>query len=144
MIDAPEPLRYTGHLIRRAEQRHVSAWQSHSPEATNVQFAALSVIARLPGASQRELGDELDLDRSTIADLVRRLEGNGLITRDGSTVDRRRFELYLTEAGRNELERLRPIALLIEEELFGGMSAEDLATFRRLLKTMLRLPASVP
>ncbi|MBO9578022.1 MAG: MarR family transcriptional regulator [Microbacteriaceae bacterium] len=134
----PEPIRYTGHLIRRAEQRHVAAWQTHSPDATNVQFAALAVIARRPGASQRELGDELDLDRSTIADLVRRLEHNGLITRTASTVDRRRFELEVTDAGRAEIERLRPIALRIEQELFGDMTPDELAAFRRFLQTMLR------
>lgn len=141
MTDAPEPFCYTGHLIRRAEQQHVAAWQARSPGATNVQFAALVVIARRPGSSQRELGDELDLDRSTIADLVRRLEGNGLITRTASTVDRRRFELDLTPAGVQEIERLRPIARQIEDELFGRMSPEDVATLRRLLQTTLRPPA---
>jgi len=141
MHDELEPFRYTGHLIRRAEQRHVAAWQAHSPDMSNVQFAALAVITRLPGASQRELGDALDLDRSTIADLVRRLEASGLITRTASTVDRRRFELNLTDAGREQLERGRPIALAIEEELFGELTPEELSSFRRFLTTMLRLPA---
>ncbi len=138
MDDDLEPFRYTGHLIRRAEQRHVAAWQAHSPQTTNVQFAALAVISRTPGASQRELGDELDLDRSTIADLVRRLEGSGLIQRKASTVDRRRFELSVTEAGRAEIARIRPIALEIEKELFGDLDAEELASFRRFLQSMLR------
>ena len=138
MTEIPEPFRYTGHLIRRAEQRHVAAWQSHSPDASNVVFASLIVIERRPGCSQRELGDELDLDRSTIADLVRRLETGGLITRTASTVDRRRFELNVTTAGADELRRLRPIAVAIEDELIGTMSPEDLSTFRRLLQIVLR------
>jgi len=139
MPKEPEPFRYTGHLIRRAEQRHVAAWQAHSPDATNVQFAALAVIARKPGASQRELGDELDLDRSTIADLVRRLEAGGLVERTQSAADRRRYELTLTEGGERELERLRPIALDIEQTLFGGFTPEELKEFRRLLRAMLPL-----
>ncbi len=137
MDDDLEPFRYTGHLIRRAEQRHVAAWQAHSPDMTNVQFAALAVISRRPGASQRELGDELDLDRSTIADLVPRLELSGLIERKPSTVDRRRFELSVTPTGRAAIERMRPIVLQIEAELFGGLAAEDLASFRRFLQSML-------
>jgi len=139
--DELDPFRYMGHLIRRAEQRHVAAWQAHSPDMTNVQFTALAVILRKPGSSQRQLGDELDLDRSTIADLVRRLEAGGLITRTASTADRRRFELHLTEAGRAQLERGRPIALAIEDELFGELSPEELSALRRYLMTMLRLPA---
>jgi len=136
-----EPLRYTGHLIRRAEQRHVAAWQAHSPDMSNVQFAALAVILRKPRSSQRELGDELDLDRSTIADLVRRLEAARYITRTASAVDRRRFELELTDAGRAQVERGRPIALAIERELIGHLSAEDVSALRRILRTMLRQPA---
>lgn len=136
-----EPLRYTGHLIRRAEQRHVAAWQAHSPDMSNVQFAALAVILRKPRSSQRELGDELDLDRSTIADLVRRLESAGYITRTASAVDRRRFELELTDAGRAQVERGRPIALEIERELIGHLSDEDVSALRRILRTMLRQPA---
>jgi DNA-binding MarR family transcriptional regulator len=138
MHEELEPFRYTGHLIRRAEQRHVAAWQAHSPGMSNVQFAALAVIVRRPGSSQRELGDELDLDRSTIADLVRRLEAAGLITRTASTVDRRRFELNLTQEGLAQLEAGRPVALAIEDELFGELSPEELSSFRRFLTTMLR------
>lgn len=108
---------------------------------SNVQFAALAAISRGPGASQRELGDRLDLDRPTIADLVRRLETSGLITRTASTIDRRRFELNLIDIGIAQLERGRPIALAIEEELFGELSDEQLSFFRRFLMTMLQLPA---
>jgi len=141
MLDDLTPLCYTGHLIRRAEQRHVAAWQAHSPGMTNVQFAALAVISKHPGASQRELGDALDLDRSTIADLVRRLESSGYITRTASTIDRRRFELELTDAGRAQMDRTRPVALTIEQELVGDLSPEDLESFRRILGIVLRLPA---
>jgi DNA-binding MarR family transcriptional regulator len=75
MTDEPEPLRHTGHLIRRAQQRHAALWQEHvSAEVSSVQYAALAVLERMPGASQSELGAELDLDRSTIADIVSRLE----------------------------------------------------------------------
>ncbi len=137
MSDIPEPIRYTGHLIRRAEHRHVAAWQQHSPAVSNIAFASLAVIGRHPGCSQRELGDELDLDRSTIADLVRRLESVGLITRTPSTVDRRRFELNLSDAGRAEIERLRPVAIAIEQELTGAMTPDEVETLKRLLRTML-------
>lgn len=48
--ETPEPLRYTGHLLRRAQQVHLVVWQREvPPEATSVQFAALSVLDRLPG-----------------------------------------------------------------------------------------------
>jgi hypothetical protein len=50
-------------------------------KVTSVQFGVLSVLARTPGASQTELCAQLDLDRSTIADIVARLERHGLSER---------------------------------------------------------------
>jgi dodecin len=41
----------------------------------------LTVLARTPGESRTELGAQLDLDRSTIADIMARLERRGLIER---------------------------------------------------------------
>jgi DNA-binding MarR family transcriptional regulator len=40
-------------------------------------FSSLNIVARTPGASQMELCAQLDLDRSTIADIVARLERLG-------------------------------------------------------------------
>ena len=45
-----EPLRYTGHLLRRAQQVHLAVWQREvSNEVTSVQFAALAVLDRVGG-----------------------------------------------------------------------------------------------
>lgn len=136
-MDEPEPRRYTAHLIRRAEQHHLAAWKRAAPDSTNVQFAALSAIRHYPGMSQRELGDALDLDRSTIADLVHRLERNEWIVRTPSAVDRRVIELDLTVEGRRELAALRPAAIEVERILFGTLGDEELAELRRLLKKVL-------
>ena len=104
-----EPLRHTGHLLRRAQQLHVAVWlRDVCAETTSVQFAALTVLDQRPRASQRELGRVLDLDRSTIADLVARMVRRGLIERERDGDDRRRNALQLTSAGRDELARLRP------------------------------------
>ncbi len=136
-MDEPEPQRYTGQLIRRAEQHRVAAWLAGHAELTNVQFSALSAIRHVPRMSQRELGDALDLDRSTIADIVRRLERNGWILRSTSRLDRRRIELELTVDGRRELAATRPAALEVERRLFGALSDDELTELRRLLQKVL-------
>ena len=77
---------FTGSLVRRAQQRHVAVWLSEvSAEVTSVQYAALEILHKTPGVNQRQLGDELDVDRSTIADLVARMVRNGLIERSQIT-----------------------------------------------------------
>lgn len=136
--EAPEPLRYTGHLLRRAQQVHLAAWQRDvSTEVTSVQFAALAVLDRLPSASQAELGADLFLDRSTIADVVSRMARRGLIAREQDTTDKRRNVLSLTAEGRVALETLRPRVEAIEPLLTGGLTSAERTDLRKLLAKML-------
>lgn len=137
-MNEPEPLQYTGHLIRRAQQRHVALWQEQvSADVSSVQYAALAVLERMPGASQSELGAELDLDRSTIADIVMRLERRGVIERSPHESDRRRYAVRLTALGLDEVHRLRPRVAGANATLTEGLGADELATLRTLLKRIL-------
>lgn len=144
-MDEPEPLAYTGFLIRRAQQAHSASWAREvSTEVSSVQFGVLAVLARRPGASQRELGDELDLDRSTIADLVGRLEKRGLIERERSAGDRRRNHLRLTSQGDEELAALRPHVAQVEHVLTDGLSELERDELRRLLRIVLTAARDEP
>ena len=134
----PEPLHYTGFLFRRAQQVHVAAWQHHvSASVTSVQFGVLAVLDRRPGSSQQDLCEELDLDRSTIADLVGRLERNGLLERTRDAADRRRNRLSLSTRGRATLDELRPGAELVEHLLTDALGPDDRDELRRMLLTVL-------
>lgn len=134
----PAPEDYIGHLLRRAQQVHLAAWlRDVSTEITSVQFAALSVLARTPGVSQAELGAALDLDRSTIADVVRRMAARDLLTRVRSTEDTRRNVLDLTAHGLDVLDELRPRVEGLEPVLTAGLDTRETAELRRLLRTIL-------
>ncbi|WP_413195086.1 MarR family winged helix-turn-helix transcriptional regulator [Pararobbsia alpina] len=137
--DVPEALsRFTGSLVRRAQQRHVAVWLSEvSAEITSVQYAALEVLQRTPGVNQRQLGDELDVDRSTIADLVARLVRNELVERKDDPVDKRSYVLYLTSAGKKQLATLRPRVEEVERILTARLTHEERMELRRLLSTLL-------
>lgn len=129
---------YTGYLIRRAQQAHVAAWQQEvSADVTSVQFGVLNVLSGTPGASQQHLVERLDLDRSTIAEIVVRLERRGLIERVRDIADRRRNVLNLTPLGARELATLLPRVTRVDQVLTQGISEQDAATLRRLLTMML-------
>jgi len=141
MSGLDEILPHTGSLIRRAQQRHAAEWaRLVSNTITSVQFAALAILADTPGASQRELGDALEVDRSTIADLAARLERNGLVAREQDASDRRRNVLKLTPTGMRELKRLRPRVDAVEQAMTGALSAAEVAELRRLLRGLLDAP----
>jgi DNA-binding MarR family transcriptional regulator len=52
------------------------------------------------------LAEALDCDRSNVTGIVRRLEGRGLVERRPDGSDRRVKNLFLTDAGRRQRQRL--------------------------------------
>lgn len=116
---------------------HLAVWQELvSGDTTNVQYGVLAVLAARPGLAQKELCAELDLDRSTIADVCARLEKNGMVTRVAAREDRRRNVLDLTDEGRTELARLRPLVERVQVKLTGNLSDDEHDQLRALLKKM--------
>jgi DNA-binding MarR family transcriptional regulator len=133
-----EPQRHTGFLLRRAQQKHVATWQSViSGDTTSVQYGVLAVLDRRPALAQKEICDELDLDRSTVADICSRMEKNGLLSRIQDRQDRRRNVLDLTPAGRAELARLKPLVEEVQVRLTRTLSATDLEQLRALLARLI-------
>lgn len=138
MEELPEPYRYTGHLIRRAQQRHNALWQQEvSKRVSSVQYAALTTLQRSPGMSQNELGAALDLDRSTIADLVSRMVARGVISREQDATDRRRNLLHLTPLGAAEVNELRPGVERVNRLLTDPLDSQQTEQLRRLLRALL-------
>jgi DNA-binding MarR family transcriptional regulator len=126
--------RYTGFLIRRAQQSHVAAWQKLvSTEISSVQYGVLSVLFAFPQSTQRDLCEKLDLDRSTVADVVARLERRGLIHRVRDDTDRRRNRLRITAEGHSVLGILEPKVAAMDSYLTRGLSSGEVPLLRRLL-----------
>ena len=133
-----EPYRHTGYLLRRAQQLHVATWaRIVSADISTVQYSILVVLDREGELSQRELCDEVDLDRSTIADLVARMERRGLIARRRDPVDARRKTVGLTEHGRAERMRLQPLVDQVEDALTGAFKGPVRDSLRDTLRLML-------
>lgn len=136
--NSPRILAHTGSLIRRAQQRHVAIWMREvSTDVTSVQYAVLLVLEQRPGVSQRELGDELDLDRSTIAELAARMVRNGLVERISDPQDKRRNTLFLTTTGRALLAELKPRVDNVERVLTQELSTAERDTLRQLIERLL-------
>lgn len=141
----PEPRDHVGNLIRRAQQMHLAMWtRVVSTQITSAQYTILLVLERRGEASQRELCDDADLDRSTIADLAGRMERRGLIERRRSTGDARRNVVTLTPRGRSERRRLAPAVEQLQRMLTSHMTAADSAALHHGLQQLLDRPADGP
>lgn len=69
---------------------------------TQVQFAALSLIATNDRLSQVAVGEALGMDRASTMAIINKLESLDLIKKEISELDRRAQELHLSKKGRIE------------------------------------------
>jgi DNA-binding MarR family transcriptional regulator len=102
--------RSPSHLLHRALQLALDIYAEEAgPEAiTQRQYAVLAAVAVQEGLTQTDLVRATGIDRSTLADLVARMIGKGLLARERSTVDARANTVSLTPPGREALTAATP------------------------------------
>jgi DNA-binding MarR family transcriptional regulator len=87
--------------------------------------------------TQRELADFLSLDPSQIVALVDELEKRGLVVRAAGKQDRRAKTVTATTAGSNLFDQARKAASRAEAQALQGLSADEAATMKALLRKAL-------
>ena len=105
------------------------------------QFGTLLLIEANPGVSQSSIAEALRFDRSTLVQVVDRLEDRSLVKREPSAQDRRSHALRLTGDGAALLRQLKTLS--DEHE---GIVAETLSEDERknLLALLERLHTPGP
>lgn len=89
-----------GHVVRRLHQAYSAAWaRVVDPVLTGPQYAVLMAVDAFPGIDQGSIAGRVALDRSTMADVCRRLEDRALLRRETAPGDGRRKLLRLTDEG---------------------------------------------
>jgi DNA-binding MarR family transcriptional regulator len=76
-------------------------------EISVTMLAILSMLDGLPGLSQSELARMIKVERMTAGINTKRCVEKGLVVRQTVPGDRRKYALYLTDAGREELRAIR-------------------------------------
>lgn len=127
------------HLLRRA---HFLAEELFSQEfadesLTPRQKAALIIVYRQPGLNQNALADHLFMDRNTVAEMVKRLVGAGLLLRLPAQGDQRAYELFLAADGAALLNRVMPRDALVERRLLEKLPEEYRALFVKCLRLLV-------
>lgn len=106
IADRPEaePFRLAqspSHLLHRAEQLAADRFTQlvGGDGVTLRQFAVLAAIAENPGLSQSDLVRATGIDRSTLADIMNRMEKRGWVVRTASVQDARALSVRLAGSG---------------------------------------------
>ncbi|WP_300378168.1 MarR family transcriptional regulator [Henriciella sp.] len=113
------------HLLHRAQQAAVnlSAGALTEQGLTLRQFAVLAALAKADGQSQSSLVERTGIDRSTLADMVGRMETAGYIKRVESTEDRRAKAVSLLAKGRHSYEAAAPAVEAADKEVLSLIRA---------------------
>jgi DNA-binding MarR family transcriptional regulator len=116
-----------GFLIRRLHQIHLALFAEECGRfgVTPVQFSLLSVVAARPGLDQSALALAVGVDRATTANVLARLEANGLLRRSRSANDSRVKLAHVTAAGRRMLGRMDASARRAHERTLEALPARD-------------------
>jgi DNA-binding MarR family transcriptional regulator len=128
-----------GFLVRRLHQIHVAMFHEECGNfsITPVQFGLLTILEGKSPLDQVTLAAEVGIDRTNVADVVKRLEGRGLVERRANQSDRRTRLVSITEDGRIFRQRVQKCMEIAQERFVGPLNEEDRRLFMRLLRNLI-------
>jgi len=96
----------------------------------------LVAIGSHPGIDATRLSEAIYFDRSTIGDVLDRIESKGWIIRQSAQNDRRIKSVTLSPSGREVLRQVAPAIRRVQERLLAPLTASEAKTIVRLLTKM--------
>lgn len=132
-----EPLLHRpGFLIRRLHQIHSAlfAEETEGSSITPVQYSLLYCLCSHGELDQNSLAQHLGLERTSVAEVLSRLERRELLTRCASEQDRRVRLVKLTRRGRALVQRMSASVARAHERTLAELAPQE----RRLLTQMMQ------
>jgi len=123
------------HLLHRAGQFAEVLFTTETAKAdlTPRQFAVLICVAQNPDVSQTGLVEQTGIDRSTLADIVRRLVKKGLLQRKRTRRDARMYAVRLTPKGQSLLSQVKPLASKVDQRILSALKNDQRGMFLEAL-----------
>ena len=123
------------HLLHRAAQSVGEVFDSVIGEKglTPRQLMVLATVGDNEGLSQTAIVLCTNIDRSTTADIVKRLKRKGLLQRHRTKEDARAYAVTLTEEGRRVLRSAEPLSRRVDTRVLGALPASQRERFIQAL-----------
>lgn len=123
------------HLLRRCLQ-YANDLFTHEPGASDLtkqQFTVLAAVEQNEGISQTDLVSLTGIDRSTLAEMIRRMIDKGYLDRERTETDQRANAVRMAAGGRKALRGARMASERVEKMLLAALPAPDRARFVKML-----------
>jgi DNA-binding MarR family transcriptional regulator len=127
------------HLLRRCVQ-YANDLFSREPGASDLtkqQFTVLAAVEQNEGMSQTDLVAITGIDRSTLAEMIRRMIEKGLLDRERTEADQRANAVRIAMAGKKALRGARTASDRVERMLLASLPAADRTRFLKMLSTVV-------
>ena len=123
------------HLMRRCEQffADLYAREPGARDLTISQFTVLAALEHNEEVSQTGLVELTGIDRSTLAEMIRRMLERGLITKRRTEDDLRAYAVSITQGGRKALRSGRAAADRAEKAMLEGLPPAEPPRFVKQL-----------
>jgi DNA-binding MarR family transcriptional regulator len=127
------------HLLRRCVQyaNDLFSREPGSSDLTKQQFTVLAAVEQNEGMSQTDLVAITGIDRSTLAEMIRRMIDKGLLDRERTEADQRANAVRIAMAGKKALRGARSASDRVERALLAGLNAADRTRFLKMLSTVV-------
>jgi DNA-binding MarR family transcriptional regulator len=128
------------HLLHRAGQCAGEVFQTElgSGDLTPRQFAVLLTVSQNEGLSQTHLVERTGIDRSTLADIVRRMLKKGLLQRRRTREDARAYAVKLTDEGTRVLKSADPLSRRVDDRILSSLPVSQRERFLQDLNTIVQ------
>ncbi len=130
-----------GYLFRRMQQIAVSIFveECRAFDLTPVQYAALIAIHTHPGIDATRLSAVIAFDRSTLGNVIERLQTKGLIERKSDSDDKRVKLLTITRQGASLLREIMPVVDRAQARMLQPLKPADRKMLMALLAQLVDL-----
>jgi len=130
---APRYINKLSNKIKREIDR-IPAVREVSPAETRVLYYLLD---REGPVFQRDIEEEYSLRPPSASALLKKMENDGLITREAVKEDGRYKRIVVTEKGLSHKDEVRGKLRRLEQVVTAGISEEDMEVFYRVVTQML-------
>jgi DNA-binding MarR family transcriptional regulator len=117
---------------------HAFALNLQAHDVTAAEWVVLRELFARRDTVPSMIAGRIGMTRGAVTKLVDRLAAKALVTREGSTGDRRYQVLALTPAGRSLVPKLATLADRNDAEFFGHLAPAQRVALERLLKDVVQ------
>ena len=146
-MDSPAPARVqrwkevsgsTGHLLRLARQKWGAEWnRGANGGLTTPQFTVLALLAASTELDQQTIGAKAGLDKSTLGQMVDRLEALGFACTRVDPLSRRRKLVSVTDLGLAALDEASASQRVVHARMVSSLTSSEEAELQRLLRLVV-------